>query len=142
MARLLTDLNLMAKKLQGSDCQLIEPLYYHVGNSDSGEVLIIPEGFITDGASTPLGTRNLFPKDGTHTPAAVIHDALYRYRGILPFGWFEGLPKIYSQKRCDQIFLEAMTVLNVAGWRRNLMYIALRLFGWVSFNRKENSPGR
>lgn len=142
MVRIRSDLQLIAKKLDGSKWQLVDDLYYHVGSKDSEEVIIVKAGFITDGASTPFGVRNLFPKDGTYTPAAAIHDALYRYRGILPFGWYQGLPKEYSRKRCDSIFAEAMQVLGVSWWRRKIMYRALRLFGGFAWHRKENSPGR
>ena len=142
MARILDDLELIAKKRSGSEWELAEPLFYHVGNSESSEVIVIPAGFVTDGASTPFGIRNLLPKDGTYTPAACIHDALYRYKGILPFGWFSGLPKEYNRKCCDEIFAEAMNVLSVPVWKINTMFWALRFFGWASWNRKENKAGR
>lgn len=133
------DLILKALYLKGSNRELLSDLTYHVTEN---EVIVIKAGFITDGASTPFGVRNLFPKHGTYSACAVVHDALYHYKGVLPEGWFEGEPMIYSQKRCDQIFKEAMKVLGVSWWRRGTMYNMLRLFGRLSWVRKENQPGR
>ena len=35
----------------------------------------------------------------------------------------------------DDVFLEAMEVLGVKPWRRNIMYLAVRAFGWLPWNR-------
>jgi len=142
MARILNDLDLVARKLDGDKWQLIDDLYYHVGGPDSTEVIIVNKGFITDGASTPWGVRNLWPKDGTYTPCAAVHDLLYRYQGILPIDNFTGPYMTYSRKRCDRIFIEAMKVKGVGWFTRQSFYTALRLGGWFSWNKKENQPGR
>ena len=92
--------------------------------------LVVPAGFETDGASIPWGLRNLFPPNGPHTPAAVIHDYLYRFRG-------RNEDEVYliaghrTERRevADRIFKEAMRVRNVPGWRRDWMYRAVRWFG-------------
>lgn len=140
MARLLTDLELIAKKLRDDQWELVDDLSYHVGGPESEEIIIVPKGFKTDFASTPLGIHNLLPKDGSWSPASVIHDALYQNRGLLPIGWFLGTAMRYSQADCDRIFREAMKVLGVSWWQRNMMWSALRLFGWISFQK--NKPGR
>ena len=138
MARFLTEL--IVKKRPDNLWELTEDLEYRVGSEDSKEIIIVRKGMSTDFASIPWGLRNLLPKDSYYTNGSVLHDALYRYRGMLPAGWFSGPEKIYSQKDCDSIFLEAMQVLGVPWWKRNIMYLALRAFGWISF--KKNSPGR
>jgi len=126
MARILDDLKLIAEKLDGDKWKLVKPLYYHVGSPDSKEIITVPKDFITDGASTPFGVRNLFPKDGTYTPISAIHDYMYSLKGVLP-------KKTYTRKECDQIFLEGMQVLNVPWWKRRIMYMAVRLAGWVKW---------
>jgi len=35
----------------------------------------------------------------------------------------------------DEVFLEAMTVLGVARWRRTVMYWAVRVFGRGNYKR-------
>lgn len=106
--------------------ELYEPLEYHVGSEESPEVIAIPRGTRTDFASVPIGFRNLFPKDGEYTPAAIIHDFLYSTRG---------LHGRYTRKRCDEIFIEAMKVVGVGFIRRKLMYRAVRIGGWVAWNQ-------
>lgn len=121
MARIL---NVVVRKLDKDKWKLVEPLEYHVGSENSNEIIKVPAGFITDFASTPWGVRNLFPKDGTYTGAAIIHDFLYQNH-------------TYSRKRCDSIFLEAMKVSGVPAWRRRTMWLALRGFGWYSYNKNK-----
>ena len=98
------------------------PFDYHIGSEDSNEVISIPEGYLTDLASIPRVVRWLIPKLGKHAQAAVIHDFMYQYH-------------VYPQKRCDEIFLEAMGVLKVPLWKRRLMFRALRIGGWVAYGR-------
>ena len=94
---------------------------YHVGSEDSDEVIHVEEGYMTDLASIPWFARWAIPKLDRHAQAAVVHDKCYQFQ-------------LYSQKRCDEIFLEAMEVLKVAKWKRILMYRALRIGGWVAYN--------
>jgi len=53
----------------------------------------------------------------TMNPAAVIHDQLYDTGEV-------------SRALADEVFLEAMLVLGVAGWRAYAAYAAVRAFGW------------
>jgi hypothetical protein len=83
-----------------------------------GEIIEVPEGFETDFASVPRGLWNIIPPDGEYTQGAVLHDFLYNRQ-------------FFSRAKCDWIFLDAMKVLNVPGWKRWAMYLAVRSFGWV-----------
>ena len=91
----------------------------------SGREIIVPRGFITDFASVPWGVRNFFPKDYDGTQAAVLHDYLYSKR------FKHGI----TRKECDDIFLEAMKVLNVGWLRRQVMHKAVRSAGWAYWNK-------
>lgn len=64
----------------------------------------------------------LFPPVDEHAKAAVVHDYCYA----------EGL---YSRKRCDEIFLEAMAVLDVNYIKRYTMYGFVRVFSFYSWYR-------
>lgn len=97
---------------------------YRVGSLDSGEVIDVPGGFTTDYASVPRAFWAVCSPHGRHGKAAVVHDYLYSTGGY--FGR-------YSRKTCDLIFLEAMKVLGVPGWRALLMHRAVRLFGGRHF---------
>ncbi len=96
---------------------------YHVGSEDSDEIISIPEDYLTDLASIPPPARWLIPKLGKHAQAAVVHDFLYQHH-------------TYPRKKCDEIFSEAMTVLNVPLWKRRIMYRAVRMFGWGPYGKK------
>lgn len=98
------------------------PFRYYIGSENSAEFVDIPRGFETDFASVPRGLWNVFPPDGEYTQAAVVHDFLYTY-------------KVLPRKRCDEIFLEAMTVLNVPRWKRQMMFWAVRIFGGGSYKK-------
>ncbi len=97
-----------------------EPFAYAVGAKTSGDVIEVPKGFPTDFASVPRGLWWLMPPAGRWAKAAVIHDFLYR----------EGRR---GRTECDRIFLEGMTVLGVRPWRKNVMYAAVRMFGWMAY---------
>ncbi|KKM14540.1 hypothetical protein LCGC14_1705090 [marine sediment metagenome] len=96
---------------------------YHVGNEDSIEVIQVFKGFQTDFASVPRIFWWLFPPDGLYTQAAVLHDFLY-------------LKQIYTRKRSDYIFYEAMGVLGVPKWKRWTMWASVRSVAWLCWNKR------
>jgi len=87
------------------------------------ELIIVPEGFLTDLASVPRPFWVLIPPDGEYTAAAVVHDLLY---------------SIQDRKRseADAIFLWAMRDLGVPTWKRLIMYRAVRFGGFFVWNRR------
>ena len=91
------------------------------------------EGFQTDFASVPRLLSPIVARWGRHGKAAVVHDFLY---------WDQELGK----ERSDEIFREAMGVLEVAGWRKFLIYQAVKWFGggsWPSnLKRRESGVDR
>lgn len=85
--------------------------------------ITVPKGFITDGASIPIGARWLFPFGGKKMQAAVVHDYLYRTGE-------------YSKAEADYVFKEAMKVMGVTSWRVTVMYNAVRYFGGNSWRAR------
>lgn len=94
--------------------------------SDKYAPVDIPEGFETDLASVPRYLWILFPPFGAYSQAAVTHDFIYKMRKDLTY---QG--PLRSREECDNIFLEAMTLLRVPWWKRQLMFRAVRMFGWA-----------
>jgi hypothetical protein len=86
----------------------------------------IPEGFVTDFASIPRFLWFMVPPFGRHAPAAVIHDYLYA----------SGQPG--ARRYADFLFREAMKESGVPAWRRNLMYMAVRLGGKRGYGLEED----
>ena len=82
--------------------------------------MLVPAGFVTDFASIPRLFWRVLPPTGSYGKAAVIHDYLYRTGA-------------FTRSICDGIFLEAMCELGVPGWKRRVMFRAVRLFGGSSY---------
>ncbi len=97
-----------------------EQFTYHVGEHPSEETLTVPVGFHTDFASVPKIFWALIYPYGKQGKAAVIHDYCYA------IGY-------ESRKRSDDIFREALEVLEVKPWKRFLMYWAVRIFAGVAW---------
>lgn len=92
----------------------------------------IPNGMLTDFASTPFGTRNLFPQagagnGGAYGPAALPHDIAY-VTGML---WGTRV----SRRTADRVFKAALDACNVHEWREEVMYWSLRVGGWKAWGR-------
>jgi hypothetical protein len=123
--------------------QLMEP--YEVLWEKFGQryKLIIPEGFKTDIASVPRLCWTLMDilPDGLHRGAAVVHDFLYYWYGRCPEGtvfveqnnqWVVfSLP--WQREDCDRLFARLMREAGTPAWKRRLMYLAVRLFGWKTW---------
>ncbi len=99
----------------------LEPVIF----SDALSSFTIPEGFQSDLASVPRALWPIFPPYGNHLRAAIVHDWLYSNRLI-------------ARGRADALFLAAMKAYGTAGWRRWVMYLAVRAFGWMAW--KANAP--
>lgn len=103
--------------------RLAEPFLY---NSKIGGAIVVPSGFVTDGSSQPpfswifIGS----PWGGRFAMGAIIHDWIYH-------------DNTFTRKKCDEIYLEAMTVLKVPLWKRRIIYRALRIFGRFAWKKKE-----
>jgi len=94
---------------------------YDIGKEDSGNSIDVPIGFMTDFASIPRPLWAFLPRWGKYGNAAVIHDYCY---------WEQR----FTRKESDIIFREAMQVLEVPGYKRFLIYHAVRLGGWLAWS--------
>ena len=81
----------------------------------------VPEGFVTDYTSTPLGIG----KYGQYGRAAVIHDYLY---------WSQRC----SREQADNLFLIGMAELKVAPLTRESIHIGVRKGGGSSWQENRN----
>lgn len=104
--------------------KVLEPFSY---TTNDGKSVHVPQDFVTDLASVPRGLWNICPKDDVDSAASVVHDIAYRDR-------------LYPQRDCDRIYLEAMRDCGQTLAKRRMKYRALRLFGWYSYN-KNPKPG-
>jgi hypothetical protein len=84
--------------------------------------VIVHRGFVTDGASIPRIFWNIMAPTGSYFSAAIIHDFLY-----------SGFNEDVSRAKSDKIFREAMKSIGVPLVTREIIYRAVRLFGWMFF---------
>ena len=111
----------------GRKVRVVESFSYDIGKK-GGTTIRIPAGFVSDGASIPrifwfiVGS----PLTGKYRAGAILHDFLY-------------YSALYPRKRSDEIFLEAMTVLNVNKVKRTIIFWAVRIGAEWSWNKhREN----
>ena len=96
--------------------EVTQPLIY----STSGVTIRVGKGFDFDGASVPklLWSFGFAPMGGGYDKSACLHDALYA-------------GEVFEREICDELFLEAMESEGVSYLKRTMMYLAVRLFGWI-----------
>lgn len=82
----------------------------------------VPDGFRSDLASVPAWLLWLFPPNGKHQRAALFHDAAYRLQYC-------------DREVADAIFRAIMRRDRVTAWRRQAIYLAVRLFGGLAWER-------
>ena len=101
----------------------LRPLYYQTAIG----LVVVPENFRSDGASMPRLFWRLIghPFQMQYLREAILHDWLYRTQPC-------------SRALADRIFYELLAG-KVKPWRRRLIYLGLRLGGWIAWrqNRKE-----
>lgn len=106
--------------------RLVRDLEY---KSNSGRVFKVNMGFLCDLASIPRLFRPLIPVNGRHRKAAVLHDWLYAHQGRIK-------GKNVTRAEADLLFLEGMRACDVPNWKANLMYLAVRVGGWLPWGRQ------
>jgi hypothetical protein len=104
--------------------QLTKPLIYQGDPEHGGDVITIPEGFVTDLASVPRFLSALTPIAGVHDRAAILHDHLCVQ---LATAWHT--PNRTAQINAvdtDGLFLRCLRELGVPGFRRTLYWVGVR----------------
>lgn len=88
-------------------------------------VYCVPQGFETDFASVPRLPFAYLVAGNTSHEAAVIHDWMY----------MDGFPRAYA----DSVFLAALKAEGINWWRRNLMWLAVRIAGSWAYDAKRKA---
>lgn len=110
----------------GHRFQLLSDFIIYLG----GYNLIIPSGFWTDFASIPKVIQNILSPLDSHLRAAVLHDYLY-YKQELNY---DPIKRAFA----DKLFLDGMKTCGTGLIKRNIMYYAVRSFGWIAWNKYKN----
>ena len=114
-----------ASEALGSDhWRVCQPFRFYLGGKDTDRWVYVPAGYLTDGASVPRLCWSIIPPWGSYGQAAVVHDIVCEYLSIT----VNGQPHPITRKECDDILLEAMTVLGVQKFLRDAIYGAVSLY--------------
>jgi len=89
----------------------------------TGDVILVPRGYLTDFASIPGFARGLIDEFGDNAEAAVAHDWLYAV----------GEPGL--REKADDLFRYALMEQGVGGVTRNAMHAAVRAGGGGAYGR-------
>ncbi len=106
---------------------------YEIGELGSGKIIVVPEGFVSDGASIPAPINLIMPRWGRWRRAGVLHDYLYHLLR-------QGCPHREAPDRRtsdDEIFYEALQVAGVRRPIRWAMWQPVRAFGHGAATPKE-----
>lgn len=110
--------------------RLEQPLVYEVGSLGSGDRVVVPAGFVTDGATIPRVLWVVLPVWARWSRAAIVHDWLYSLiRGASA--------QARSRREADAIFYEAMKVSGVNSTIRFFMWLAVRAAGRATVEQRQ-----
>lgn len=129
MSRFLTSTDLRVLRGQFKEGRQLFSLINAVAYESDllGGIVVVPAGYVTDLASVPKLPLAWLMAGGTGTEAAVIHDYLYWVHA------FNDEP--ISRAKADAVFREAIAAsedTKAPGW---LMWAAVRLGGWASWDK-------
>lgn len=112
----------------GQTWTLEEEFDYEIGTLSSGWRVRVPKGEITDFASIPRMLWDILPPWGRYGKPAILHDHLYKTQE-------------FTRAFSDAVLREAMDSLGVPAWQNILIYVGVRVGGWVAWNQhaRENA---
>lgn len=119
----------------GKDHWIVKKEFRYYVDGDKNKVVIVPRGFLTDGASVPRLFWGIIPPWGKYGQAVVLHDYLCEIGGYWNYGVWETI----QRKDADLIFKSALEELGVKSPTRWLMYAAVSLYTKLAKFRKTNT---
>jgi hypothetical protein len=110
----------------------------------NGVLIVIPAGFIFDGASIPRMFWAFLSPIGILFLPSLVHDFAYKYDLLWcvgpGFGFIQYTPGA-GQKYWDRLFLDVAEDVNGAAGIDRAAYAALYCFGFVAWNKnRDNEP--
>ena len=117
-----------ASSLFEKDFWVVKKEFRYYIDGDSNKLVIVPRGFLTDGATVPRLFWGLIPPWGRYGQAVVLHDYLCEFLGY----WENGQWVTITRKDADRIFDQAMVDLGVSSTLRRTMYMAVSFYTQLS----------
>lgn len=93
---------------------------------ENQDIVVIPEGYLTDGASIPRIFRGIINPWGRHGRASIVHDLLCDFAVVIDGK--SGKMKTVSDNRINDIFLEAMDTDTVTRLKKKVIITSVRAY--------------
>lgn len=122
--------------LQWLDGKLWELEHDWCSTAAMDTIICVPEGFVFDLASIPrlLWVIKGFAPFELSTAAPLVHDYLYKYKGVLPIDSLgPDSYRLFKRSQTDKLFRLIMKAEGVGTIRRTLAWLAVRLGGFFSW---------
>ncbi len=125
------------QRREGEDADYIVSRDYTVrfklDNEDEHRNITVPRGMLTDLTSVPSVARSVIGRVGPHLEASIVHD----FRYIAWQDLEERGPRDEDREFADKLMRVAMEEAGVRGWKRFLIYNAVRSFGGGAYRRED-----
>ena len=110
--------------------EIVSDYHYNIDGQD----LVIPKGFVFDGASVPKFLHTWLSPMGVLLVGGLIHDYGYKYQTLLCKGKKKAIG-MKTQSQLDVIFRDVNIVQNGFRLINYLAYYGLKLGGFASWNK-------
>ena len=117
--------------------QLSEDWYFSIHGVD----YVIPSGFIFDGASIPKAFWAYLSPIGVLLMPGLVHDWVYKHQRLMLSSDHTSYSKTFNQKECDIMFRDLAIDINGFVVINHMAYYALRLFGFLAWNKHRKHDG-
>ena len=106
----------------------LEAYVYFIGQKLSNRYVFVEKGFFSDGSSTPALFQGVLPVWGPHGHAVLLHDKLCKTGYCLEVNERGEVRRVkLTRKEIDDIFLEAMRVVDVSKAVINLASLGFKV---------------
>jgi len=120
------------------DYKLLTPVIWQLEYGDDQVVCYIPAGFVTDYDSTPRWARPFLRGRHLARKAHVLHDFFYNRGWVRVYDETDSPYydiKMVSRSEADITWRDAMKVERMNSATANVMYQALKAFGFIRWNQ-------
>ena len=108
---------------------------YRLDEEDEFREITVPGGMLTDLASVPSVARSVVGRVGPHLEASIVHDFLYiAWQDVDGRG-----ARDEDREFADKLMRVAMEKAGVSGWKRFIIYNAVRTFGGGPYRREDDT---
>ena len=124
------ELTITETRIASGIWRLEQEIHYYVDFLGSDKLVVVPAGFLTDGASVPRFLWSVFPCWGSYSRASVVHDYL-----VYRINKGNAHPLAPTRVDADRIFLQAMEVCCTRWLPRHILYFGVRLGAYFSLRK-------